>query len=260
MIRPAALAFTLLAFTAGAVAPAFAQDAGTDEAPAARKRTYGRHRATRKPVAAQPAAESAGEAAATPDAAEEPTPRGRRGAKGRSGQAKAPEAKAPPGLQATSIGTFGDWGAFAAGEGKTRICYAIAQPQSRLPKSLKRDPAYLFVTVRKAERVPNEVALMMGFAPKAPASQKTASATGGAPAATSAEPTLTIGSAKYTLVVKETNAWLQNPADETKVVAEMGRGRNVVVKAVSLRGNAATDEYGLTGFGDAIRKAREECK
>jgi hypothetical protein len=40
----------------------------------------------------------------------------------------------------------------------------------------------------------------------------------------------------------------------------MSRGRNVVVKAFSLRGNPSTDEYTLTGFGDAIRKAREECK
>ncbi len=41
---------------------------------------------------------------------------------------------------------------FVNGDGRTRICYAIAQPQTRSPKTLKRDSAYLFVTVRKAER------------------------------------------------------------------------------------------------------------
>ncbi len=42
---------------------------------------------------------------------------------------------APPSLQASPIGTFGDWNVFAAGEGKSRICYAISQPQVRLRRA-----------------------------------------------------------------------------------------------------------------------------
>jgi invasion protein IalB len=171
---------------------------------------------------------------------------------------------APPSLQASPIGTFGDWNVFAAGEGKSRICYAISQPQVRLPKSLKRDPAYLFVTVRKGERVNNEVAVMLGFAPKPGSGQATTTAAANgavpSPAASASDPSLAIGAARYALVVKGANAWVQNPADEGKVVAEMGRGKKVVIKAVSQRGNPSTDEYALDGFGEAMKRTREECK
>ncbi len=171
---------------------------------------------------------------------------------------------APPSLQASPIGTFGDWNVFAAGEGKSRICYAISQPQVRLPKSLKRDPAYLFVTVRKGEKVNNEVAVMLGFAPKPGSGQTTTTAAANGavptPASSASDPSLAIGSARYALVVKGANAWVQNPADESKVVAEMSRGKKVVVKAVSQRGNASTDEYALDGFGEAMKRTREECK
>ncbi|WP_018259750.1 hypothetical protein [Methylobacterium sp. WSM2598] len=181
-------------------------------------------------------------------------------------RAEKPESAAPASLQASPVGSFGAWNVFAAGEGKGRICYAISKPQARLPKSLKRDDAYLFVTVRRGERVANEVAIMMGFAPKPGSNQTGAGAdTAAANAAVSApsaanDPSLAIGSARYALVVKGTNAWLQNPAEEGRVVTEMGRGKKVVVKAVSQRGNASTDEYNLEGFGDAIKRTREECK
>ncbi|MEH3145478.1 MAG: hypothetical protein PGN34_09025 [Methylobacterium frigidaeris] len=174
------------------------------------------------------------------------------------------EEAAPASLQASPIGTYGDWNVFAAGEGRNRLCYAISQPETRLPKSLKRDPAYLFVTVRKGDKVANEVAVMLGFAPKpgsAQAAATTAAANGAAPAQSAAnDPMMTLGSARYALVVKGTNAWLQNPAEEGRVVAEMGKVKKLTVKAVSQRGNVSTDEYSLDGFGEAMKRTREECK
>ena len=39
-----------------------------------------------------------------------------------------------------------------------------------------------------------------------------------------------------------------------------GRVQKLVVKATSLRGNASTDEYSLAGFGEAMKRTRDECK
>ncbi len=157
--------------------------------------------------------------------------------------------------QAVPVAIFGDWNVFVNGEGRTRICYAIAQPQTRTPKTLKRDSAYLFVTVRKAENVANEVAVMLGFPPKPAAAQ----AKPGAAAAPS-DPSLNLGTSRYGLVVKDGNAWLQNPAEESRVVADMsGRNPKLLVKTTSMRGNPTSDEYALGGFADAIKRAREEC-
>jgi hypothetical protein len=188
-------------------------------------------------------------------AVEEP-PQGRRRGRGRA-KASPKAAVTPPGMQqATPVAIFGDWNVFASGQGRTRLCYAIAQPTTRSPNTLKRDTAYLFVTVRKGENVQNEVAVMLGF-PSRPAASQTKPGAG--PAST--DPTLTIGSTRYGLVVKDGNAWLQNPAEEGRVVAEMsGRNPKLSVKTTSMRGSPTSDEYALAGFGEAMKRTREECK
>lgn len=194
------------------------------------------------------------QAQTAPNEAEEPKQRGRRG----RDAAKVP--KAAPGMQqATPVAIFGDWNVFASGQGKTRVCYAIAQPQVRTPKTLKRDTAYLFVTVRKGENIQNEVAVMLGF-PVKPAESQTKPSGQAATAPAPADPTLNLGAIRYGLVVKDGNAWLQNPGEEPRVVAEMSRTPKLVVKATSMRGSATSDEYALAGFNDAMKRAREECR
>ncbi|MGU3538744.1 invasion associated locus b family protein [Methylobacterium sp. A54F] len=191
--------------------------------------------------------------AAAQEAAEEAPARGR-SRRGRERPRK--EAATPPGMQqATPVAIFGDWNVFTNGQGRTRLCYAIAQPQTRTPNTLKRDSAYLFVTVRKAENVQNEVAVMLGF----PAKPAAAQAKPGA-AAASTDPYISLGSSRFGLVVKDGNAWLQNPAEEARVVAEMSaRNPKLLVKATSGRGNATSDEYALAGFAEAMKRTREEC-
>jgi hypothetical protein len=39
----------------------------------------------------------------------------------------------------------------------------------------------------------------------------------------------------------------------------MARGQNVLVKAQSSRGNQLTDRYSLSGFAQALERARREC-
>ncbi|POR44507.1 invasion associated locus b family protein [Methylobacterium sp. V23] len=189
---------------------------------------------------------------AAPEEAEAPSRK-----RSRRGRERAPKAAmtAPGMQQATPVAIFGDWNVFANGQGKTRVCYAIAQPQARSPKTLKRDTAYLFVTVRKAENVANEVAVMLGF-PAKPASSQAKANAGPAPT----DPTLNLGATRYGLVTKDNNAWLQNPAEETRVVTEMARTPKLQIKTTSLRGNPTSDDYALAGFGDAMKRAREECK
>ena len=61
------------------------------------------------------------------------------------------------------VATFGDWNVFVGEVGKGRICYTLAQPKTREPASLKRDPGYAFISDRPAEGVRNEVSFIMGF-------------------------------------------------------------------------------------------------
>lgn len=206
------------------------------------------------PVSPLTAVPALAQEAAAPEAAAPETSSRRRRSRGRSAEKKVPT---PPGMQqATPVAIFGDWNVFASGQGRTRLCYAIAQPTTRSPNSLKRDGAYFFVTVRKGENVQNEIAVMLGFPSKPAASQNKP----GAPYAAS-DPTLALGQARYALVVKDGNAWLQKPAEEAKVVTEMsGRVQTLSVTTTSMRGNPTKDEYALPGFAEAMKRTRKECE
>jgi hypothetical protein len=146
------------------------------------------------------------------------------------------------GVPATKLASFGDWTVYSAQTGRSKICYALSQPKDRLPKNLNRDPAYLFVSFRPAENVRNEVALVMGFPTKEDGAAEAA-----------------IGNASYALLTKEENAWLRNPAEESQAINAMSRGQSLTVKAQSRRGNQLTDRYSLSGFAQALDRARKEC-
>lgn len=162
----------------------------------------------------------------------------------------------PPGMQqAVPLAVFGDWNVFTNGaQARDKLCYVIAQPAARSPKTLARDTGYLFVTFPKGGGQ-GEIAVMLGFKPK-PAAAQLKPGAGAAPS----DPYLTVGSTRYGLVVKDENAWIQNQGDEPRIVTEMSRAQSVTVRTTSQRGNPTQDDYALGGFAEALKRAREECK
>src|SRR5579863_9949313 len=61
------------------------------------------------------------------------------------------------------VATFGDWNVFVGQVGKGRICYTLAQPKTREPSSLKRDPGYAIISDRPAEGERNEGSFSVSF-------------------------------------------------------------------------------------------------
>lgn len=140
------------------------------------------------------------------------------------------------------VATFGDWGVFATPPGKVRTCYSLSQPKQRAPANLNRDPAFIYITHRPADKVRNEVSIIIGFDVRPNSSPK-------------AE----IGAASFDLIAKGSHLWLKNAADESKFVAALRKGPRLVIKAHSLRNNLTTDTYSLTGVGQALDRALKEC-
>ncbi|MFM8749019.1 invasion associated locus B family protein [Rhabdaerophilum sp.] len=140
------------------------------------------------------------------------------------------------------LGTFGDWKAAISGQGRARVCYALASPNERLPKNLKRDPASIFVSTRIGDGAKNEVAIRLGFGAKP-----------------REDGTLTIGTANFALLTEGENAFLKNQAQEVQLLEAMRRGQNLLIKVTSARGNALTDRYSLKGFAQALERMAKEC-
>src|SRR5215468_53760 len=83
--------------------------------------------------------------------------------------AKPPAAPAVPSIpgaaQPTLLGQYGDWGAYTANPGGKKVCFALAKPtnSSTSPPNRPRDPAWMFVSTRPAEKVKDEVSVIFGY-------------------------------------------------------------------------------------------------
>lgn len=150
-----------------------------------------------------------------------------------------------PAEQATLLGQFGDWGAYKAAPGGKKVCFALSKPTSAViePSNKKRDPSYAFVSTRPAEKVKNEISVIVGYAQKS-----------------GHDATATVGNANYVLYTQNDGAWVKNAAEEPKMIEAMRKGSELVVKSESHSGAKTTDTYSLKGLSDALAKVAEECK
>ncbi|HEX9586526.1 MAG TPA: invasion associated locus B family protein [Bradyrhizobium sp.] len=149
------------------------------------------------------------------------------------------------GAEPTLIGQFGTWGAYTAMPNGKKVCFALAKPSSSKtnPPNRPRDPAYAFVSTRPAEKVVNEVSIMIGYALK-PGS----------------ESTLEVGGASYAMYTQGDGIWIKNAAEEERMVDAMRKAADATVKGVSAKGTETTDTFSLKGLSQALDKLAQDCK
>jgi len=156
-----------------------------------------------------------------------------------------PAAAVAGGAEPTLIGQFGTWGAYTATPNGKKVCFALAKPSSSKtnPPNRPRDPAYAFVSTRPAEKVTNEVSIMIGYAVK-PGS----------------ESTLEVGGATYAMYTQGDGLWIKNAAEEERMVEAMRKSADVVVKGVSAKGTETTDTFSLKGLAQALDRLGQDCR
>jgi invasion protein IalB len=152
---------------------------------------------------------------------------------------------ASPADQAVLLGQFGDWGAYTASPGGKKVCFALSKPTTAAtdPAGRNRDGSYAFISTRPAEKVKNEVSVIVGY-PQKPSHDANA----------------TVGSATYVMYTQNDGAWVKNAAEETQMVEAMRKGADLVVRSESARGTKSIDTYSLRGIGEALDKVAAECK
>jgi len=168
------------------------------------------------------------------------------------------------------VATFGDWNVFVGEVGKGHICYTLAQPKSREPATLTRDPGYAFISDRPSEGVRNEVSFIMGFdvsggdtaeakTDAKPGEKPSKSDAKSKPSAAAAAPVALVDQASFEMLPKGGNLWVKNAAKESALITEMRKGAKLVIKAASLRGHQSIDTYSLGGFAQAMDRLQKEC-
>ena len=157
----------------------------------------------------------------------------------------APAGAAGGNAEPTLIGQFGTGGAYTATPNGTKVCFALAKPSSSktTPAGRPRDPAYAFISTRPAEKVTNEVSIMIGY-PLKPGS----------------ESTLEVGGARYAMYTQGDGLWIKNAAEEERMVEALRKSADVTVKGVSAKGTETSDTFALKGLAQALDRLAQDCR
>jgi Invasion associated locus B (IalB) protein len=161
----------------------------------------------------------------------------------------APPAAATPaaagGGKPTLLSQYGEWGAYTASPGGKKVCFAIAKPSATetVPPDRPRNPSYMFISSRPADKVSNEVSIIIGY-PFRPNSEATAE----------------VGTTSFALSTQQDGAWVKNATEEAHMVEAMRGGQSAIVKGVSAKGTRSTDTFSLRGLAQALDRVDQECK
>ncbi len=156
-----------------------------------------------------------------------------------------PAAAVAGGAKPTLLGQFGDWGAYTASPGGKKICFAIAKPASSEtnPTGKTRNPSYMFVASRPADKVSNEISIIIGY-----------------PFKPNSDATIAIGPSSFALYTRQDGAWIKNGTEEAQLIEAMRGGQNAVVKGTSAKGTHSTDIFSLKGLAQALDRSGQDCK
>lgn len=143
------------------------------------------------------------------------------------------------------LAEFGNWGAYTASPNGRKICFALAKPTSSdtVPPGRPRDPAWLFVSTRPAEKVREEVSVIIGYPFKA-----------------NTDATIEIGSTNFAMYTQNDGAWVKNAAEEARLVDALRKNQEVTVRGESGRGTKTIDKFALKGVVQALERAAQECR
>jgi hypothetical protein len=156
-----------------------------------------------------------------------------------------PATAAAGGAQPKLLGQYGIWGAYTASPGGKKVCFALAKPTASEtnPPNRPRNPVYMFISTRPADKVTNEVSLVVGYPFKA-----------------GTEATAQVGGTSFPLYTQQDGAWIKDATEEAKMVGAMRGGESAVIKGVSAKGTQSTDTFSLKGVAQALDRTAQECK
>jgi hypothetical protein len=159
---------------------------------------------------------------------------------------KAPVADPSAAESPAVLGTFKDWSAYSRGSGEGKVCYALAEPRSKAPDTVKRDPAYFLINDWPGRHARAESEVVPGYRYQ-----------------DGSTVTVEIGRDKFVFFTKNDatsgSAWVLNPIDDAKLLKAMRGGSTAIVTGISRRGTKTTDTYGLSGVSDAIARIHDAC-
>lgn len=140
------------------------------------------------------------------------------------------------------LGDFRDWSSFAAGDGSTKVCFAMTKPKSSDPASAVSGEAYLYISSRPGEDVTNEFNLVAGYTFQ-----------------TGASASVSIGGQNFALFTQGDAAWLDDAGQAANLAAAIRSGSSLSVTGTAADGTSVIQNYSLSGATAAQQAVGAEC-
>lgn len=137
---------------------------------------------------------------------------------------------------------FSDWAAYSVDGANGKVCYVASQPKDQQPAGVNRDPVFFMVSHWQGRGVRNEASIIIGY-----------------PFAENSKVTTDIDGATFTMFTNGDGAWMENVAEESRLVEAMKAGSKMTVRGTSRRGTETTDTYSLSGITAALNKIGSIC-
>ena len=113
-----------------------------------------------------------------------------------------------------------------------------------MPPGRPRDPAWLFVSTRPAEKVKEEVSVIFGYPFKA-----------------NTDATVEIGATNFAMYTQNDGAWVKNAAEEARLVDAMRKGRRRDGEAANpAAAPRPSTSFRSRAWRQALDRAAQECR
>lgn len=142
----------------------------------------------------------------------------------------------------TLIQKFNDWVAYSVDGPNGKVCYVASQPKDQQPSGVNRDPVFFMISHWQGRGVRNEASIIIGY-----------------PFAENSKVTTDIDGSNFTMFTKGDGAWMENVAEEGRLVDAMKAGSKMLVSGTSRRGTNTVDTYSLSGVTAALDKIASVC-
>lgn len=140
-------------------------------------------------------------------------------------------------------GVFTDWSVYTRSVNGDKICFVLAKPSSKAPRSVKHGNIYFMIANWKSGTAREQPSLLTGYTLKREIA-----------------PSARIGSAKFPMFAADNEAFVEDNSDERKLVRAMRKGSSMRVDAVSTRGTRTSYEFSLRGVTAALSRAKNVCR
>lgn len=141
------------------------------------------------------------------------------------------------------VSTHGDWEAVTFEDQSGKVCFARSEPKVMKPNDLNHGKVVFFVSTRPRQGVASEPSLIAGY-----------------PFKENSRVDIDVDGKTFNMFTKGDGAWVENAADESRLVSAMKAGRSMNISATSGRGNSTSYTYSLSGITAALNAVAGACK